>query len=248
MKRFKLTTLLMAPPGASADDAVPAAELSAPARPFKLTLGDYFYNDAGEHHAGQDINLRYRRDGTSVWAGYYHDPVFGGQSRAGFDTSWQPLSTLDFALLPSVQVASQNFLGGSLTAQAGSTWFAQIGIGRTNLRPYQNLNFDPNDAVTVAIGHHGDDGSSYSLSTIKDDRLHTGQRHTHAVMQLALPQGQRLTLDLLRKTGNGDSGHVAAWGATVTYDFPAWFVRAAHDPKQNFGTADATRLSIGMRF
>jgi hypothetical protein len=27
-----------------------------------------------------------------------------------------------------------------------------------------------------------------------------------------------------------------------------WFVRLAHDPKQNFGSDDVTRLALGMRF
>ena len=32
------------------------------------------------------------------------------------------------------------------------------------------------------------------------------------------------------------------------YDWRRWFVRLAHDPKQNFGSDDATRLALGMRF
>ena len=53
---------------------------------------------------------------------------------------------------------------------------------------------------------------------------------------------------VLRKTGDGDGGHVAAWGETITYDFPRWFLREAWDPKQNFSTADVFRLSAGLRF
>ena len=40
--------------------------------------------------------------------------VFGDQARAGFDTSWQPFSAIDFSIQPSLQVATQNFVGGSL--------------------------------------------------------------------------------------------------------------------------------------
>lgn len=235
-----ITAFQSAPQRAWADDTVP--------KHFKLTVGDYFYHDHGVRESGQDVNLRYRRDDSSFWIGYYHDPTFGGQTRVGADTSWQPVTTFDFSLQPSLQLATQGFVGGSLTAQLGSDWFGQLGIGRTNLHPYQNLNFDPNDAITVAVGHHDEQGNSYTLSTTKDDRLHTGQQHTHAVVQLALAGAQRLTMDVLHKSGNGDSGYVSAWGATVTYDFPSWFVRYAHDPRQNFGVADAERLSVGMRF
>jgi hypothetical protein len=234
----------MACASASADD-----QTSAPVeRRFKLSIGEYFYSDPGGRYTGEDINLRYRRDDTSLWIGQYHDRSFGNQTRAGTDTSWNPFKGVDLSIQPSLQVATRGFIGGSLNLQYGTPWFVVVGIGRTNLRPYQNLNFDPNDAVTAGIGHRSENGSTVSVTTIKDDRLHTGQRHTHASVQLALPRGHRLTLDLLRKSGMGDSGVVHAWGESVTYDFPSWFIRAVHDPKQSFGTADATRITVGLRF
>lgn len=217
-------------------------------RAFKLSLGDYYYDDRGHHYQGVDVNLRYRRDDSSLWLGYYEDPVFGRQGRAGFDTAWTVYDPWSLALLPSLQVATRDFVGGSVAAQVGSPWFAQVGIGRTNLKPYANLNFDPNDAISVAVGYHGEDGRSFTLSTLRDDRLHTGQRHHHAILQWPLGDGQRLTLDLLRKTGAGDGGHVATWGGIATYDFPRWFLRLAYDPQQNFGTANVIRLSTGLRF
>ncbi|MFX8274159.1 hypothetical protein ABTL44_19245, partial [Acinetobacter baumannii] len=61
----------------------------------------------------------------------------------------------------------------------------------------------------------------------------------------------RLTLDLMQKSGlGGDDGSLAvrAWGWSATLDWPAWFLRLAHDPKQNFSGLDADRLSIGLRF
>ena len=229
---------------ASADDQTS----STVERRFKLSIGGYFYSDPDGHYTGEDINLRYRRNDTSLWIGQYHDRSFGSQTRAGADTSWNPVKDLDLSIQPSLQMATQGFIGGSLNFQYGTPWFVVVGIGRTNLRPYQNLNFDPNDAVTAGIGHRSENGNTFSVTTIKDDRLHTGQRHTHALVQLALPRGQRLTLDLLRKSGMGDSGMVHAWGESVTYDFPSWFIRAVHDPKQSFGTADAARITIGLRF
>lgn len=221
---------------------------AGPETHFKLAIGNYFYDDPAGNYSGQDLNLRYRRGDSTVFVGYYRDRVFGDQARAGFDTAWQPLDAVPVSILPAIGVATRGFVGGSLAAQIGTTWYAQAGIGRTNLRPFANLNFDPNDALTFAVGHHADDGSSYSLTTVADNRLHTGQRHTHLVGQWPLFDRQRLTIDILRKTGDGDSGHVSAWGETLTYDFPRWFIREAYDPKQNFSTANVIRISVGARF
>jgi hypothetical protein len=217
---------------------------AAPA--FKLTVGDYRYGD-GETFSGQDINLRYRWDDESMWLGYYRDRVFGDQTRAGFDAAWKPVRDLDFVLQPSVQVASRGFLGGSVNAQMGETWYAMAGLGRTNLRPYQNLNFDPNDAFTLGVGYQAA-VYGYSLYTIKDDRLHTAQRVTHAVAQFKPSNDSKLSLDVFRKTGRGDQGPVNAWGQTLSVDIAAWFFRIAHDPNQNFGAENALRFSMGIRF
>ena len=212
-------------------------------RAFKLTIGDYRYNNGGD---GYDLNLRWRRSDTDVWIGAYRDPVFGAQTRAGVDSSL-PLGG-SASLQPSFQAASGGFVGGSLSFQIGDPWFALAGWGRTNLKPYFNLNFDPNDAITAAIGWHGPNGRTVSLTLIADDRLHTGQKDWHLYGRWPLSDDLRVTLDLLRKTGDGDSGYVRAWGWTATLDLPTWFLRLARDPKQNFSAQDATRLVLGVRF
>ena len=212
-------------------------------RPFKLTVGEYRYSDSGDGH---DLNLRWRHQDTSVWVGAYRDPVFGIQTRAGVDSS---LGLGGTALLQaSLQAASGGFVGGSLNFQIGEPWFALAGWGRTNLKPYFNLNFDPNDAITAAIGWHGDNGRTVSLMVVADDRLHTGQKDWHLYGRWPLSEDLRVTLDLLRKTGEGDGGYVRGWGWSATLDFPAWFVRLARDPKQNFSIQDATRVALGIRF
>lgn len=210
---------------------------------FKLAIGDYRYSDRGDGH---DLNLRWRHADTDVWIGAYRDPVFGAQFRTGADTSL-PLRG-SATLQPSLQIASGGFVGGSLNFQIGDPWFALAGLGRTNLKPYFNLNFDPNDAITAAIGWHGDNGRTVSLMLVADDRLHTGQRDWHLYGRWPLSEDLRVTLDLLRKTGEGDGGYVRGWGWSATLDFPAWFVRLARDPKQNFSTQDATRIALGVRF
>lgn len=208
---------------------------------WKLTLGDYRYAD----YSGLDVNLRWRDADTNAWIGYYRDREFGTQSRAGIDTTFNPGRLVQ--LQPSLQLASQGFLGGSLNLQLGDAWFALGGIGRTNLKPYFNLNFDPNDAITLGAGHRSADGSSYTLFVVADDRLHTRQRDWHLNARLPLA-GIRATLDVLRKTGLGDSGPVAGWGFSVTSDWPTWFLRLARDPKQNFSAQDAWRFAAGARF
>ena len=242
-----LTCLMMSMASAGETGVVPQPQDSADAtkagRPMKLTLGYYDYHS----FSGQDINLRYRANDTSLWLGAYRDPEFGIQSRAGWDTAIALGTNGVYSLAPSVQAASKGFVGGSLSVQAGAPWFLLAGIGRTNLRPYANLNFDPNDAITVSGGYRGEDGRAFFLTAIVDDRLGTDQRHFHATSQFP-GHGTRFTFDILRKTGNGDSGYVRAWGTTITCDFPAWFIRIAYDPKQNFGSVDATRLSAGVRF
>ena len=210
---------------------------------MKLTLGYYDYPS----FSGQDINLRYRANDISFWLGAYRDPQFGFRSRAGWDAVIALGNDGFLSLTPSLQIASKGFAGGSLNLQAGAPWFLLAGLGRTNLRPYANLNFDPNDAITVSGGYRGEDGQAFFLTAIVDDRLGTSQRHFHATSQF-LVRSNRYTFDILRKTGNGDNGNVRAWGATITCDLSTWFIRIAYDPKQNFGSVDATRLSIGMWF
>lgn len=209
---------------------------------FKLSAGHYRY-DWG---SGSDLNLRWRDEGRSAWVGVYRDAQFGQQWRLGMD------SALDLAdgvqLQSSLQAAGQGFMGGSANLQLGTSWYALLGWGRTNLRPYFNLNFDPNDAVTLGLGWQGEHGQNLALTLIADDRLHTGQRHWHLGGRWPLGGDQRLTLDLLHKRGQGDGGWVSAWGWTLGYDWPRYFLRLARDPKQNFSVDDATRLSLGLRF
>ena len=225
------------------DDAAAHAAASGE-QPFKFTLGAYQYGGT----AGQDANLRYRSGDTSFWLGAYHDRDFGSQTRLGFDTAFAPFSGSSLSLQPSLQLATQGFVGGSLTAELGEPWFVLAGWGRTNLKPYFNLNFDPNDAITLALGRREENGRTWYLMVVADDRLHTGQKHIHAVWREPFRRGERVTVDVLRKVGEGDEGPVSAWGMSLSYDWPSWFLRLASDPKQNFSTTNAVRFSIGMRF
>jgi hypothetical protein len=208
---------------------------------WKLTLGEYFYAD----FAGTDANLRWRANDTSAWFGVYRDAQFGSQARTGADTSWQVAKYLQ--VQPSVQLASRGFVGGSVNLQIGAAWYALVGIGRTDARPYFNLNFDPNDAMTYGVGHTGDNGLSYTAFLVEDNRFHTGQRDWHA--NVRIPFGaSHATVDLMHKTGLSDAGRVSAWGGSFNYDWPKWFARLAYDPYQNFSSQNAWRVAAGVRF
>ena len=235
--------------------AEPAAEPAADPGEFKLTLGRYRMSDASSASPGTDLNLRWRRDGRNLWLGAYQDSDFGHQFRAGYDDQWalRDDPVLPVQLQPSLQVASGGFVGGSLALQVGAPFYAQVGLGRTNLRPYANLNFDPNDAVSAALGWQGTGGRQLQLLVIADDRLGTGQQHHHLTLRWPLPAGGlagplRLTADLLHKQGLGEAGPVNTWGWTLGLDGKVWFARLAHDPKQNFSAQDAWRVSAGRRF
>jgi hypothetical protein len=225
--------------------AATAAQAEGDDGEFKLTLGRYHMSDASGSLAGTDLNLRWRGEKRSFWVGLYQDDQVGRDWRGGWDANWSVSD--DASVLPSLQFASGGFVGGSIAAQVGSPWYAQLGIGRTNLRPYVNLNFDPNDAITLALGWQGEGGRQAAVTLIADDRLGTGQKNLHFGGRWPVA-GQRLTVDLLHKRGQGDSGWVDSWGWTVGWDWPKWFARVAHDPNQNYSSQDAWRLSAGLRF
>ena len=211
-------------------------------RPFKLTVGRYDFSD---HTRGVDTNLRYTSALGNMWVGYYRqDDDSVSQWRAGWDRSFG--SALRFS--PSVQLASGGFAGGSAQVETGEPWFVAAGLGRTNLRPYVNLNFDPNDSYTLSAGRRDSDGRVAMVLMVRDNREHPDQRHLHLVYRLPLRGGDRVTVDALYKLGLVDDEMIRRWGFTLTYDWPRVFVRIARDPNTNFTHVDAWRVSIGARF
>jgi hypothetical protein len=223
-----------------------AAQEASPA-PFKFTTGLYRSTGAGlPSEWALDLNLRHTSSWGNAWVGWYRAPQQGfQQARAGWDRTFEmgPLR-----IQPSVQLASGGFRGGSLYAEGGGDWYLGAGLGRTNLRPYVNLNFDPNDAWTLALGRRWADNESLGLLLVGDNRQNPDQRHLHLAWRKPLEGGQRLTIDLLAKRGLVDGTLVRRLGATVGYDWPRHFVRLAWDPKVNFTVQDMLRLSGGLRF
>ena len=235
-------------PAAQGQTGGGAAE--ADAAEYKFTVGRYHLNNGAAAGDATDINLRRRQGSHTLWLGVFRDGDQGRQWRVGWDDQW-PLAadpSWPVQLLPSLQLAGGGFVGGSLAVQAGAPFYVQLGLARTNLKPYANINFDPNDAINLALGWQGEGGRQLSTSVIADDRLGTGQQHHHLTLRWPLPGAVRLSADLLHKQGQGDGGYVRAWGWTLGLDGAQWFARLARDPKQNFSAYDAWRLSAGVRF
>src|SRR5205814_1224421 len=101
---------------------------------------------------------------------------------------------------------------------------------------------DTGDAVDVNLRRTGDYGNVW-LGYYDPD-----QRHIHAVYRKSLPGNHRITIDVLHKIGLVDDVLIRRTGASVTYDWPRFFVRLAFDPKVNFTPENMWRVSVGTRF
>ncbi len=221
---------------------------------WKLTPGVY-RETAGR--SAIDLNLRGNRDNDTFWIGHYRRGAEFEQTRAGYERQFSaPIGRV----IVSGQVASHGFVGGSVTLEASAAamnpsmaaFVGMVGWGRTNLRPYYNLNFDPNDSVLIGAGWRPNEGTTLTMFQVFDDRLGTGQRVTHFVLRLKTGERSRWTFDVFNRVGRNDSAPESeilhATGITLTYDLEPRFVRIAWDPKVNYTNSDMTRLAIGVRF
>jgi hypothetical protein len=220
-----------------------SASASPPATTYKLTPS--FYQSSDANHAW-DLNLRANRGSDAAWLGIYRDHQDYQQARAGYEFT----QAFDAGqIVWSGQLAGGGFVGGSVNGQFGDAAYVIIGLGRTNLRSYYNLNFDPNDALTLGAGSHLDAATDVSLYHIWDDRLGTRQHVTHFYLHRVLEGGRRFSLDGAYKSGlDGNSALVRGVSFTGTFAFGQRFVRLAHDRHANFGMADQNRISLGMTF
>jgi hypothetical protein len=210
---------------------------------FKFTPSWYSSSDGND---AVDLNLRGKRGPHTAWVGYYHDRSGYRQPRTGYEYTMER----DWLhVVGSVQAANRGFLGGSINAQLGYDYYAIAGFGRTNTRPYVNLNFDPNDAITIGLGTKAIKDTEISLYHIRDDRLDTQQRVTHLLVHRDLSDRRRVSLDTAWKSGlNSDNVLVHGYQITVTYTAGDIFFRLARDQFANFGNATQTRFSLGRYF
>jgi|SRR5580765_7070581 len=234
--------LLMALPdadrAASAADAAKAASLDN-----KLTLA---YYDFSSSVVGFDINLRHTFSTSTAWLGAYHEDDGFDQVRAGYEydghANW-------LTYVPSAQVATHGFLGATIYAEVGKPLFAIGGAGRTNLHPYWNLGFDPNDYIQFGGGYRDGRGNTIMVYAIHDNRLDTGQTNTHFYFRRHLGPDWRLTVDVVREHGDGDDGLVVrSWAPSADVDWRRWFVRVSVDPHVNYRPDHQVRVAGGVRF
>jgi hypothetical protein len=241
-----LVLLLVSPFNAAAEAQEPSPASSSEASGAVEYKATYSYYSTQTLHAN-DVNLRVDGGDQRGWIGYYKEGPSGfEQWRGGYERTDKVLAV---DIDSSIQAANHSFFGGSITATAGEPFFGMIGWGRTNLKPYTNLNFDPNDAITLGAGWKSADGFSVTLFAVRDDRVVPGQQNLHLLMRMPRGDQQRLTLDIVNKSGPADQGQsIRGMGGTITYDWPAVFLRLAYDPKVNFTQEHMTRLSVGLRF
>jgi hypothetical protein len=209
----------------------------------KLTVAGYAFSSGT---LGFDANLRHRFATTTAWFGTYHESDGFDESRVGFEYDWRHNW---LGLVPSVQAATHGFVGATLYAEVGRPLFAIAGAGRTDLKPYWNLGFDPNDYIQFGGGYRDATGNTMMAYAIRDNRLGTGQTNTHLYFRRYLPDDWRLTVDIVREHGQGDHGlFVKAWSSTVGLDWRRWFGRIAVDPHVNYTADHQVRLAAGFRF
>jgi hypothetical protein len=237
---FAILTALMGPFGSVfAQDAVPEENWA-----FKLTPS--LYATQNEKNAA-DLNLRGNLGNHTTWVGQY---VRGNEYQ---QTRWGYEYNVNFAwgqMVPSLQLATKGFAGASLNFQIGGPTYLITGLGRTNLKDYYNLTFDPNDSYVIGFGTKLIKNHTVNVFTVKDNRLNTGQAITHGAWRWQIADGHRLVIDVSHKTGKltESSAVIKGNGVTVSYDFGNQFVKWAKEQKVNFSDKDQQRISAGLRF
>lgn len=246
---FALLAALTASLPASADSSRPGEGASGN-QDFTFKLTPSYYATSNQTGA-TDLNLRAHFGNHAVWLGYYRRGDEFEQTRSGYEYT---ASLPYLKIIPSLQIASHGFVGGSLNAEIGENLplglYGLLGFGRTNRKDYYNLNFDPNDSAVYGLGSRFLPQHNLSLFTVRDNRLHTEQRITHLVWRYTPDSRQRWTVDLSDKHGRpaADEDSIAGTGLSVTYDFATYFVRLAREQHVNFSSDIMTRATLGMRF
>lgn len=219
---------------------------------YKLIVSDYSATGIN----AKDVNLRAKfgeqeSGSQTAWLAYYEErPSHFNQFRTGYERTdkWQRLK-----LVSSIQAADYGFLGVATTAEIGGTVHGILGYGRTNLKPYDNINFDPNDNITWGAGWEREDGEDVALYRVRDNRVVKGQQIDHLLVHLPLPglsEDSKFTVDMFSKSGARDEQgkSIDATGMALACECGKYFVRVAYDPKVNFTQSYMTRLSLGIYF
>jgi len=208
----------------------------------KLTFSLYLLNDDQNY----DVNLRHQFGQVVAWLAFFHDPKGESLARVGAEYDYQHKWLL---LIPTFEAGMNGALAGSLYAELGNQNYAILGYSQTNLKPFNDLFFDPSESVQIGAGRKINGYDRIYGFTIFDVRLHTHQQNTHVLWRHRLNRDNGITLDLLYKSGRGDDGrHIHASGVGIYYDRPTWFWKAYYDPFVNFSRQAMLRLGAGIKF
>jgi len=214
---------------------------------YKPSVGMHHFSSRDmSSKSAVDVNLRGSSEWGNAWVGVYRSPTDEfTQTRLGWDNTYEKFG-LKFQ--PSLQMATGGFWGGSLGAEYGDAFFVGAGIGRTNLRNYFNLNFDPNDAWTMSTGYRWSPQNFLSLQVVRDNRLNPDQQHAHLLYRRHFADKQRLIVDMLYKSGTTQGEYIRRRGLMLGYDWGDVGLRIAYDPRVNFSNYDMTRITLSKRF
>lgn len=211
---------------------------------FKLTPSVY----ATQHEtSAADVNLRGNSGNHTTWVGQYVRGNQYQQTRWGYEYN----ANFDWGqMVPSLQLATKGFAGASLNFQIGGPTYLITGFGRTNLKDYYNLTFDPNDSYVIGFGSKLINKHVFNLFVVKDNRLNTGQSVTHAVWRWQVNGSERWVMDVSHKSGSLSQVLAVVNGnaLSISYDFDQHFVKLAKEQKVNFTDHDQVRISAGFRF
>ena len=207
----------------------------------KLTIGIYHQDGSTAY----DLNLRHQiGDTITAWLGAFIAANRRVIGRAGAQYGLQRENML---LQPGLEVGTNGFVMGTVYSEVGGNLFAIGGYSRTNLKPTNDITFDPNDSAQLGAGwkRGGDRIAAYRIFDI---RLNTRQQDTHVIWKHRLDQHTAVTIDTIYKSGHTDSGrYVRAVGAGLYYD-RAWFAKLYYDPFANFSDHTQIRLTFGKKF
>lgn len=223
-----------------------AREQDEAAIAYKLTPTIYRVTD---QRSAFDANLRANKGPQVAWIGHYQRGAEFQQTRIGYE---HEIEIPAGRIVAGGQYATRGFFGGSVTMEWGRPMFGVLGIGRTNLKEYYNLDFDPNDAIRYGLGWRLSGQTTVQLFQVRDDRAQPGNRVTHLAVRTRPSSRTRIAVDLFRRSGwnyEGDEPQVVrAIGLSVTLDYDRYFARLAWDPNVNFTGDDMVRFALGMRF
>jgi hypothetical protein len=208
----------------------------------KVTFSTYFTSNDRNY----DINLRHQFGHLVAWVGGFYDPKGDGSARLGAEYDFQYKC---FLFIPTVEIGSTGALAGSIYSEVGAKNYAIIGYSQTNMKPFNDLFFDPSESVQLGAGRKISDYDKLYGYTIFDVRLHTHQQDTHVLWRHRLNQKNGITFDGLYKSGDTDEGRrIHAVGVGVYYDRPKWFWKAYYDPYVNFSNQAMVRAGLGLKF